>query len=153
MVFYRHGGRHKPEYRNWQGMKARCLNPNDKDYPRYGGRGITVCDQWIASFAAFLADMGPRPSPKHSIDRLDNGGNYEPVNCRWATYRQQNNNRRSSLYLVHHGERMSLEEWARALGMAQTTLWNRLFTHNWTVERALSIPVRPKAPNGSGDRS
>ncbi|WP_155054542.1 hypothetical protein [Streptomyces blattellae] len=93
----KHGKRDTPEYRIWQGMKWRCLNPNYKPYPRYGGRGIKVCDRWIDSFEAFLADVGPRPSPKHTLDRLDNDGNYEPGNVAWRTYKEQAQNKRPQL--------------------------------------------------------
>jgi hypothetical protein len=75
-------------------MLGRCRNPNDKKYEDYGGRGISVCERWENSFADFLADMGERPSEKHTLDRINNDGNYEPGNCRWATSKQQNNNRR-----------------------------------------------------------
>lgn len=90
----KHGGVGTPEYRIWTHMKGRCLNETDARYADYGGRGIIVCDRWVESFAAFLADMGPRPSKSHSIDRIDNDGGYEPSNCRWATDQEQSLNKR-----------------------------------------------------------
>lgn len=92
-----HGKRHVVEYKTWLRMKQRCLNPNNPDFTYYGGRGITVCDRWKHSFEHFLSDVGGRPSPLHSIDRVDNNGNYEPGNCRWATHTQQMNNTRRNL--------------------------------------------------------
>ena len=89
------------EYRAWANMKQRCNNPKDKDYKDYGGRGIKVCDRWLHNFENFLADMGKRPSPQHSIDRYpNNDGNYEPSNCRWATQIEQAQNRRKSHKVV-----------------------------------------------------
>ena len=97
----RHGestgdGRDTPEYHAWQGLKGRCLNPSNEDFAHYGGRGIKVCARWQSSYENFLADMGRKPSPEHSLDRINNDGNYEPGNCRWATYTEQNNNRRKN---------------------------------------------------------
>ena len=93
-IFSTHGLSSSPEYKAFHNMKSRCLNENAQSYVDYGGRGITICDRWIDSFANFHKDMGDKPSPSHSIDRENNEGNYEPSNCRWATQLQQVRNQR-----------------------------------------------------------
>lgn len=98
------------------GIKKRCYNKESKSYPNYGGRGIIVCDRWLDKengFKNFLEDMGRKPSPKHSIDRIDVDGNYCPENCRWATHEEQSDNKRNTIYLVNNGERKSLNQWAK----------------------------------------
>jgi hypothetical protein len=98
------------EFVAWRGMKARCLTPTAGGYADYGGRGITVCDRWVNSFENFLIDMGHAPGPEYSIDRIDNFGNYEPGNVRWATDDQQRSNKRSTRWVAVHGERMILRD-------------------------------------------
>lgn len=93
-MYMKHGASDRPEYKCWQQIKARCLNPNHKAYPDYGGRGITICDAWKDDFELFWGQVGPRPTPKHSLDRIDNNKGYEPGNVRWATKTEQNRNRR-----------------------------------------------------------
>jgi hypothetical protein len=98
-IVTKHGLRKSSTYKIWQGMRQRCFNSKDKDYPRYGGRGITVCDRWNKSFERFKEDMGLRP-PNLSIDRINNDGNYEPGNCRWATVSEQALNRRKRVIKI-----------------------------------------------------
>lgn len=100
------------ERRAWWRMKYRCYKPTHHKYPIYGGRGITVCDRWLCSFQHFLADVGPAPSPQHSIDRIDNNGNYEPGNVRWATRVEQGRNQRRNVLLTVDGITKTFTEWA-----------------------------------------
>jgi|SRR6478752_562102 len=101
------------EYRIWRHMKSRCYNPNVERYPNYGGRGVIVCERWLNSFENFYADMGPRPTASHSIDRFpDVNGNYEPSNCRWATTTEQSRNTTQNNWLEYNGERLILSDWA-----------------------------------------
>lgn len=113
-------------YQVWKRMLSRCTNSNLKDYVNYGGRGIKVCERWRGSFENFCADMGEPPSDKHSIDRIDNNGNYEPDNCRWATQIEQRNNTRANRFITYRGETRTLAEWARHSGITQPTLKKRL---------------------------
>ena len=128
------------EYNTWSGMKERCYNAASKYYKYYGGRGIELCPRWLESFNNFLADMGRRPSPKHSIDRIDNDGNYEPGNCHWATRLEQAANKRSTRKLTLNGETHHLRDWSSVTGIKRATISNRLFS-GWTVEEALTTPV------------
>jgi len=132
-----HGMKQAPEYRTWCHMKERCSNSSCSDYRDYGGRGITVCERWKNSFENFYADIGPRPSPKHSIDRIDSNGNYEPGNCRWATPLQQSRNRDWGNRLEFRGETRRVSEWAEVLGVRPGTLHNRI-RRGWPIERILA---------------
>lgn len=136
----KHGMHKSPEYYAWQSMKARCGNPNAQQYKNYGGRGIAVCARWQESFEAFFEDMGPRPSPKHSLDRKNNDGNYEPGNCRWVSMLVQNNNNRQARFLKFRGEKHSVSEWCRRLGLPRVMVSQRL-RRGWGVERALGTPA------------
>jgi hypothetical protein len=130
-----------PEYEAWQSMKARCLNPRHRFFKHYGGRGIKVCEQWRQSFANFVADMGPRPSPDHSLDRIDNNGHYGPGNCRWVTQKEQCNNRRSNHHVTFNGETRTISQWAEVTGILKSCIRLRLKA-GWSIEAALTTPSR-----------
>lgn len=134
------GGKLSREYNAWHHAKRRCSDPAVKQFADYGGRGIRMCARWVESFEAFLADMGPCPKGK-TIDRIDNDGNYEPGNCRWATRTEQNNNTRASRFVVWNGERMTVAEASRRAGIDKMHVYSRLKI-GWALERALSEPVR-----------
>jgi hypothetical protein len=127
------------EYRIWRDMHRRCKNPKRKGYERYGGRGIEVCDRW-SLFQAFLVDMGSRPSPRHSIDRINMDGDYEPSNCKWSTSSEQARNTRRNHYLTHDGRSQILIDWSKEKKMSCAAILNRI-SRGWTVEEALGIPI------------
>lgn len=135
-----------PEYHIWCAMNRRCTNPNAPDYDRYGGRGITVCKQW-KSFAQFLADMGRRPSKKHSLDRIDNDQDYNPENCRWALSTTQQNNKQNNKLITHNGQTHTLAEWSKITGIKPSTLSWRI-RNNWPTERALKSYRPTSEPSG-----
>lgn len=141
---FKHGnaraGEASAEYRTWQALKNRCLNKNSPKYNRYGGRGISVCDKWLASFVCFLEDVGPRPSSKHQLDRIDNDGDYAPSNCRWALPRQQARNRRSNRLLTYKGETLCVAAMADKYSVDARVLWRRIDL-GWSIEEALTLPV------------
>lgn len=149
----KHGGARKAgsssEYTAWGNMKERCYNESNKEFANYGDRGVYVCDGWRNDAAAFLCDMGPKPSRDHSVDRRDNNGSYTcgkcddciakgaPMNCRWATRSEQMRNTRANVMLTYGGDTMPLVAWAERLGLTHTCLVYRL-NLGWSVDRALS---------------
>lgn len=136
-------GAQSSEYRVWAGIIGRCEDTTNTSYQNYGARGISTCARWRGSFEAFLSDMGQRPSPAHSIDRIDPDGNYEPSNCRWATRREQSNNKRTSARVTIGGETKTLTEWARHAGLHWGTLRWRL--HNgWSNDRLIEPTIQQR---------
>lgn len=121
-----HGMYNTPEYGIWGAMKNRCNNPRSKEYYLYGGRGIKVCTRWNKSFQSFYNDMGKRPHPKLSIDRIDNNGHYSPENCRWITRDIQNSNKRNNVNITINGVTKTVTQWAKVSGVNQKTIRNRL---------------------------
>jgi hypothetical protein len=142
-----HGMTRTAEWRTWAKMKERCLVSSAVGFKHYGGRGITICERWL-KFENFFLDLGEKPSPSHSLGRIDNNGNYEPLNCRWETWAQQQNNRRNNLLLTKGGETATLQQWARKLGVRRETIKRRLEL-GWGEERALCTPPR-KQKNSRG---
>ena len=122
-------------------MIRRCEDSSGHNYHLYGGRGITVCERWRNSFAAFLADMGRPPSSAHSLDRVDNDGNYEPGNCRWATMPEQMRNARTTRMIEFDGRIQCLKDWAKETGVPSASICRRLGL-GWPIRRALTTPNR-----------
>ena len=128
----------RSEYSSWSSMITRCTNENRACYKRYGGRGITVCDRW-RDFKKFMEDMGPKPSPSHSIDRIDNNGNYCPENCRWATNKVQANNSTKCKMITYLGKTQSIMLWCEELNLKYTTTVARL-SRGMSVQAAFTSP-------------
>jgi hypothetical protein len=151
---FKHGLTKSAEHRSWLSMMTRCFwsGPEREDWHLYQGRGITVCERW-KEFSNFLEDMGPKPTPKHTIDRFPNGdGNYEPGNCRWATPQEQARNwKHRNRRILFNGENLICSEWADRLGLSRESLRDRIAS-GWTIERALTTPPvrkRERLSNGS----
>ena len=121
-----HGLTGSPEYISWQRMKRRCYNQKDARYYAYGARGILVCDRWKDSFENFLADMGPKPSANHSIDRKDTNGDYTPENCQWATPKQQARNTTRNVFIEIDGVRRCASEWCEVLGLDRVRIYEKV---------------------------
>lgn len=133
-----HGKKGTTIYRIWSGMMDRCNNPNSADWNNYGGRGITVCDEWH-KFENFYRDMGDRPK-MHSVDRIDVNKGYSPENCRWATNKEQQNNRRNNRMLTYNGKTQTMSKWASDIGISFACLWRRIRA-GWSIEQALTTPI------------
>ena len=142
----RHGegrnGKETAEYRAWAAMLSRCNNEDHRAFKNYGARGIRVCERW-SRYEAFLEDMGRRPSDKHSIDRIDNDGDYCPENCKWSTPIEQNRNNRNARLLTLRGKTMTATEWSYETGIGRETIYARL-KRGWTVKQTLTTPTRKK---------
>jgi len=122
-------------------MKARCYTKSNIGYPFYGGRGIVVCERWRTSYENFLSDMGRKPTPEHSLDRIDPNGNYSPDNCRWAVREVQDNNKRTSRLVTFNGQTKTVAQWAQDTGISKGTISNRL-DWGWPVADALTWPSK-----------
>jgi len=137
-------GMTSPEYRCWCSLRGRCCSKTHEAYSRYGGRGIAICKRWLKSFMAFYRDMGPRPGPEYSLDRINNDGPYSKSNCRWALRVTQGRNRSNNRKLEFQGECLCISEWAERMGCQHQRITARL-RRGWSVEKALTT-----APLGPG---
>lgn len=138
-----HGEGNSRLYHAWSAMKQRCSNPNNRKYDSYGGRGITVCDEWANSYLAFKKwAIENGYSDCLTIDRIDNEKGYSPDNCRWITNKDQQRNKRNNRLVTINGETKTLAEWSEISGIGHGVLWQRLFNHGWSYEKALTTPVK-----------
>lgn len=142
-VNYKHGGKGTRLYSIWCGMKNRCYNKNDSHYPRWGGRGIQMCSEWLLDFSNFQAwALHNGYTEELTIDRIDNNGNYCPDNCRWVTISEQNNNQRTNRLITYNGKTQNLKQWSVELGINYGTLLSRLDASKWCIEKAFTTPVK-----------
>lgn len=130
-----------PEYSAWVAAKGRCYNPNNSEYPRYGGRGIQMAAEWVGSFEAFFAAMGYRPTPDHSLDRINTDGDYAPGNCRWATEIEQQRNKRNNRRYSFRGQDLTVGEISALTGVDAELIRARIEVHGYEVERAATQPA------------
>ena len=124
-------------YYTWNSMKSRCYNPKNDSYYRYGGRGIQVCDRWLNSYENFLEDMGHKPD-ECSLDRINNDGNYDPTNCRWATIYEQANNMSNNVRMEYSGEIKTISQWARTLNIPRDKIYRRHKSHE-SLDKILKV--------------
>lgn len=137
----KHGLSRTQEYRAWQQMRLRCLNPEHHNYPDYGGRGITVCDEWRHDPRPFFEHIGPKPTPQHELDRIDNDRGYEPGNVRWVTREVNSRNRRSNRWIECNGISKTVAEWVKMTGIPEYTIRRRIDS-GWSPESAITTPSR-----------
>lgn len=146
----RHGMSKTPEYIAYQSMKSRCDDPNNVAYPSHGGRGISVCEMWQNSFENFYADMGPRPSKKHSLDRKNNDGNYEPDNCRWATASMQARNMSRNRMVTIDDVSFCVADWCDLMGIDRHKPYNMLYWNKRSgiasIDEAVEVLYREWQP-------
>ena len=136
---YKHGDSRSKEYRTWITMRQRCENPNAEGYEKYGAKGIKVCERW-ASYENFKSDMGECPTPRHTIDRIDGDKGYEPENCRWATYAEQNRNLSNNVVVDINGVKNIMADWCVIYKIRRTTVETRI-KNGWDVIKAIKTPV------------
>ncbi len=141
-----HGMYGTPENKAWDAIKQRCRNPHCRSYKDYGARGITVCARWIESFENFYVDMGPRPSPKHTLGRKDNDKGYYPENCEWQTTKVQSRLKRNNHLLTFQGQTMCITDWALAINLKPKTLAERL-RRGLSTKDALTLPLNRRQQN------
>lgn len=138
---YRHGLSGTPEHNAWIDMRQRCYNPKRHNYKHYGGRGITVCELWH-TFENFIQDVGNRPTAKHSLERINNSGNYEPGNVKWATVEEQRNNMRSNRWIEIDGRRQTIGAWAKERGIDERLIRIRI-KRGCSERDAVMLPIQP----------
>lgn len=143
---WRHNSKiYRAEYTAWRDARRRCVSPAIPAYVRYGARGIRMCERWLNDFDAFMTDIGPKPGPEYSIERLDNNQGYDPFNCIWATVRVQARNKRSTIMLTFRGETKTAADWADELGIERTTVYGRI-DRKLPVAEILSLGTLVKQP-------
>ncbi len=140
-----HGLSGSPEHKAWKAMRKRCNNKNTNSYASYGGRGISVCERW-GCFENFLSDMGHKPGPGYSLDRIDNDKGYEPDNCRWATFAEQSVNKRDNVMLSCNGKTQTVSQWSKEVGLRRSVIATRL-RRGWGVQEAITRPSRRIRPS------
>lgn len=131
-------------FRTWSSMVQRCTNPNVRCFMSYGGKGVSVCERWM-NFWLFVQDVKTRPSKKHTLDRIDTNGNYEPGNVRWATQKEQLRNQSRNVRIAFGGTEKCVSEWAEETGLSKEVIFSRLRKLGWSVEKTLTTPARKRS--------